>query len=33
MGDHEMEIVWKKCLESLGKVCSKLRVKRLVFKN
>lgn len=33
MGDHEFELVWKKCLESLGKMCSKLRAKRLVFNN
>ena len=30
MGDNEFELVWKKCLESLGKMCSKLRSKRLI---
>lgn len=32
MGDREFRLVWNKCLESLGKMCSKLRAKRLVFK-
>ena len=32
MGDREFEPVRKKCLESLGKMCSKLRAKRLFSK-
>ena len=30
MGDSEFDLVWRNCLDSLGKCCSKLKAKRLL---
>lgn len=30
MGDSEFDLVWRKCLDSLGKCCSKLKAKRML---